>query len=377
MNEVLTVPEISGESSRDLNQEAQWDAFVLSHAEPHLEQLSCWAQVRALTGWTSETLVIKDGSRIVAGAQILEKRLKGFLRFGYLSRGPLLAPGVDPSRVVRELAGFARERRYQFLAISLPYLGRDLIPHLEANGFRRRPIEMPPSVWARSTLIFDLEKSADQLLMDMSSTTRKHIRRGIRAGVTVRQGTEGDLRRFCELVSALCERRKVSSNMPSEEGVRKMWSLLAPAGLVKLFVAEYQGEPICMMMVLTMGKWARTWRIGWAGGEQKVYSSKVLYWEVLQWAKANGYTFLDIVGIDERDATELLNGRSPQSPFHCSVTQFKVDLGGQITLLPGEWCYFPNPTLRWTFNHGGSALLTHPFFKKLADRAHRMAVPTG
>jgi hypothetical protein len=210
----------------------------------------------------------------------------------------------------------------------------------------------------------------------MSSTMRKHVRRGLRAGVIVREGTEQDLSLFCNLVGALCKRRNVASNMPDESGIRKMWSLLAPAGVVRLFVAEYEARPICIMMILASGKWVRAWRIGWAGDQQKVYPSQVLYWHVIQWAKENGYSHFDIGGIDERDATELLQGRPPQTPFHCSVTQFKVDLGGQITMLPGEWCYFPNPVVRWVFARAGQQLLQSKWLKGLAERAaHSKAAP--
>jgi lipid II:glycine glycyltransferase (peptidoglycan interpeptide bridge formation enzyme) len=119
---------------------------------------------------------------------------------------------------------------------------------------------------------------------------------------------------------------------------------------MKLFMAELAGRPLCGLMVVTMGSWARAWRIGWSGDEPKSYPTQAVYWAAIQWAQSAGYRYFDVTGLDERDAREILNGRPADAPFHCSITQFKIGFGGTVRVLPGEYCYFPNPVFRWMFN---------------------------
>jgi peptidoglycan pentaglycine glycine transferase (the first glycine) len=351
----------------------EWDQFVLGHKEPHHEQLTGWASVRAEAGWSASHLAVRNGTQISGCAQILEMTIKRLFRVGYLPRGPLIAGTESREAMVRELTNFARIRRYSYLAVSLPYFAHDLIPHLLAAGFARRPIQMPPAVWARATVIFDLRKTVDELFMDMAATSRNEIRRGIKSGVVVREGSEKDLDLFFHLVTALCNRRGVVSNMPGPAAVRKMWSLFAPLGQLRLFLGDYEGKPLCALMVIVTGKWARAWRIGWDGEQRKLFPTKVLYWQVIQWCRANGCEHFDMVGIDERDARELADGRPRQSPFHCSITQFKVALGGDILMLPGEWCYFPNRISRFLFEFGGNRLMANDRIRKVANRLHQLS----
>ncbi|MBI1840933.1 MAG: peptidoglycan bridge formation glycyltransferase FemA/FemB family protein [Verrucomicrobia bacterium] len=340
----------------------------MSHAEPYPEQTSSWASVKRDQGWEATRICLRQGGHIIGGAQILEKKARGLIKVGYLNRGPLVSDDALLPRMVDELKAFASLRGYTYLAVSLPYSGQNAVPWLERSGFRRRPSDMPPAVWVRSTLILDLRKEPDQLFAEMSSTMRKHVRRSARAGVVVREGQTADLEEFCRLVLALCERRGVPSNMPGGSSLRKLWDAFAPGGNMKLFMAERAGRPLCGLMVLAFGRWARAWRIGWTGDEEKVYPSQAAYWAAIQWCQQNGFHHFDLLGVDERDATELLQGRSRDLPFHCSITQFKVGLGGNLRLLPGEFCYFPNRALGWVFNAVGDRLASHPWPRRLLNR---------
>lgn len=351
----------------------EWDAFVRNHPESYLEQISAWAQVKADQGWHVRRLCLRQGGAIIGGAQILEKRMGRFFKVGYLSRGPLLNNPADLPSLIDALKSLSASRRYSYLAISLPYSSHDAVPPLEAAGFQRRPPQMPPTVWARATSVLDLTQDLEMLSSDMSSTMRKHIRRAFRAGVVVREGDAHDLPQFCALVKTLCARRGVTSNMPGTASLRKLWDHLSPSGSIKLFMAEQAGRPLCGLIVIALGFWVRAWRIGWTGDEEKLYSTQAAYWTAIEWAKKQGYHHFDLMGLDERDVSELLLGRSREQPFHCSITQFKVGFGGQLLLLPGEFCYFPNPVARWLFNRVGARIAGHPLSRWATKRLLRSA----
>lgn len=371
----LRTPKGSGES--DVNhelcfspalQDTEWDEFVLGQSEPYLEQLSGWAEVKHKHGgWGVTRFAIKRLGKMVGGAQILELKVARHFKVGYLCRGPLAGDDQTLREVLQALKFVARQNGYLYLALSLPYSCNGMVAGLEAEGFFRRPPQMPPAVWVRATLVLDLTKESEALFAEMRATTRNLVRRSARAGVVVRDGTESDLPRFCELVEALCQRRGVSSNMPPESGLRMLWRLFHAGESMKLFIAEHEGRMLCGLIVFGFGKWARAWRIGWSGKDEKLFPTQATYWAAIQWCKARGFQHFDVLGVDERDAREILLGRASDAPFHCSITKFKSGLGGRYMMLPGEWCYFPNPILRTGFQWFGARLMTLSMVGKLAN----------
>lgn len=349
----------------------EWDRFVISHHEPFLEQTSAWAQVKQDQGWRTFRVCLRREGKIVAGAQILEKEMGRFLKVGYLSRGPLVYSPADMPMMINALKSAASSRQYFYLALSLPYSSHDAIASLQSAGFKRRPPQMPPTVWTRATSVIDLDQDLETLFANLSSTMRKHIRRAFRAGLVVREGNSEDLPEFVRLVQSLCARRGVSSNMPGSSSLKKLWDHLSPSENLKLFMVEQAGRPLCGLMVVALGAWVRAWRIGWTGDDGKLYSTQAAYWSAIEWAKRHGYKHFDLVGLDERDVRDLLQGRSRDLPYHCSITQFKVALGGRLLLLPGEYCYFPNPVARWLFNSVGERIAALPMSRWASKRLLR------
>ncbi|MBI5692625.1 MAG: GNAT family N-acetyltransferase [Verrucomicrobia bacterium] len=349
-----------------------WDDFVLQHAEPHAEQLCAWGRLRQGEGWDPWRLELRDsGRRILGGAQILERRVGPGVKIGYVARGPLVAEGFERQDLVAEaLAQVARRRRLSYLAVSLPYLAAGAVPSLEQAGFLRRPDTLPPSIGVKATMVLDLGPEEERLFGGFRKSRRNEIRRGERAGTTVRPGEARDLEPFETLVEALCARRGVRSNMPGHHFAAKLWSELHPSGLAQLFVAECRGELTSALMVLTGGAWARAWRIGWSGAHANAFPTQVLFWEAIRWSRQKGYRHFEMVGFDLRDATELAAGRPAEAPYHCQVSYFKAGWGGRVLLLPGEFCYFPQPWIRAALKIGGRRVLESRLLGRFLEALH-------
>ena len=68
-----------------------WDGFVEANPLGSYLQLSGWAEVKAVNGWTSRRLHAADGDAPAVGAQVLLRR-PGPLpwAFAYAPRGPVL-----------------------------------------------------------------------------------------------------------------------------------------------------------------------------------------------------------------------------------------------------------------------------------------------
>jgi lipid II:glycine glycyltransferase (peptidoglycan interpeptide bridge formation enzyme) len=87
----------------------------------------------------------------------------------------------------------------------------------------------------------------------------------------------------------------------------------------------------------------------------------------------NGFLNFDFVGIDLEDAKGLLSGRHRSDPFKCQITFFKVGFGGEILVLPGEYCYFPNLALNLVFRTVGRTLLESKLVHRLTGALHSIS----
>ena len=164
---------------------------------------------------------------LVGGAQILEKPVGRFGgTVGYLNRGPL-SESDNPDLAWLIFAGIkrhAKSRRMIYLALVPPYDGRRFEDGLLQAGFSVSPPALPPSTPMRSTIVLNLATDAEKILRQMRKTTRQSIRKGLERGITVRQGGEADIGVFEKLLTALCLRRGVQSNVPLNNFVPKLWA---------------------------------------------------------------------------------------------------------------------------------------------------------
>jgi lipid II:glycine glycyltransferase (peptidoglycan interpeptide bridge formation enzyme) len=219
-----------------------------------------------------------------------------------------------------------------------------------------------------STIVLDLTQDIETLLSQMRATTRRYIRQGQRRGLTVREGGAGDLDAFAGLMKNLCLRRKVQPNIPQGNFLRELWNHFATRDCLRLFLAESEGEPISAVLVFTMGRWARLWRIGWSGSHRAVRPNELVYWEAIRWAKANGYRFFDLVGFDTRNAQALIEGRAVADADRCGMSAYKLGFGGQIERLSPGYCCFRNPLVQLGYKVIGRPLLEWRCFKYLTSR---------
>src|SRR5512135_950965 len=66
-----------------------WDDFVRA-AGGHLLQSTGWGELKSRFGWSALRLALEKDSALVAGAQVLFRRLPLGLCLGYVPRGPVV-----------------------------------------------------------------------------------------------------------------------------------------------------------------------------------------------------------------------------------------------------------------------------------------------
>ncbi|MCC7377109.1 MAG: GNAT family N-acetyltransferase [Verrucomicrobiales bacterium] len=353
-----------------------WDEWVQQSAHPHPEQHSAWGEAQRTAGWTPVLLLAYAGETLVGGAQILERPVKRLGRVGYVNRGPLI--GVDDpqlrSAMVRELVRMARDRRHLYQVFALGYDGQGFADEMMRQGFMLRPQALPPVRVMRDTAVLDLRGSMDDLLAAMRSSTRKHIRQGLKRGLRIRMGTEEDLPTFDVLLEALCQRRGARRNIPGGDFLKVLWRGFQKSESLHMFVACVGDTPIAALLVFSLGGWVREWRIGWNGENAEMLPNELLRWEVMRWAKEREKVFYDFSGFDGPLTEMILSGQELPAEAMTGPSWFKLGFGGRPLRLCEDYCYFPNPVGRFVMRRFGDRLLKSRWVR---TRLNRMSAQPG
>jgi peptidoglycan pentaglycine glycine transferase (the first glycine) len=348
--------------------DALWDGFVASARDGHHEQTSLWGQVRARYGWKIARFTISEQGNIIAGAQAQVRPIGPFGYGAYITYGPCIE--TEEKSVVQlcleELKLFLKGLGVSYAVVGLPYYAWGLVEPMEAIGFVRKPIKLPPH-FLEATAVIDLTKQPDEILANMRPSTRRNLRHAMKKDITVREGDERHLDTFRELMCALCVRRKIKPNPSQADFFQELWKIFHPKGWIKLFVAMYGEEPVSAAIAFSFRDWFRVWKVGWSGQYGSIKPNEGLWWEMIQYARRTGHRHFDFVDIDLDQAGAVLERKGSGSVSE-SVTSFKLGFGGAIRTLPGAYCYFSNPLVRAAMQRWGVRILNMNLAKRLIQR---------
>lgn len=320
--------------------DAAWDAFVAASGGRHA-QTAAWARVKAATDWRAERVEVwKDGA-ILAGAQIVTRRLPLLGRVGYLDGGPVVGAATAIDEVVDGVVALCRRSRVRNLVVDPPEGSGEVVERLRMRGF----ISSQVKTVLAATLVVDLTKEESEILADMRSSTRRNIRKGERAGTVVRRGGRDDLPVVGELFEATARRQGFVA--ADEDYLTALFDELDPLGQCVIMIAEAEGAPVSAMLGIVFGDRIVYKRGGWSGTHGECRPNEVLHWSTMQWAKAAGLRRYDFDGIEPEVAKALASGTDGPEPTH--VTRFKLGFGGQVVLLPESLAFVPNPLLRFGY----------------------------
>ena len=335
-----------------------WDEFLESVPGGHHSQSSLWAQIKASLGWRSVRVIVRDGRSIVAGGQILFRRVRILGTLAYVPKGPVTASddGELADLAIEQLREVAAANGARILLMQPPNTGEEVVRRLPRWGFRVSPIETGPT----ATVLVDLSQTLDDIMARMRKGTRKNVRRSARDGISVRQGTEADLVAFHRLL-VIGSQRHGFIPFPVEY-FSKMWGTLGPHGYLKLFLAERKGEAVSAQLVLAFGDTAVAKQVGWSGYYGRSGPNEALDWATIEWAKSRGYKHYDLEGIDPAAARALERGEELPDALKQTPTFYKLGWGGEARLLPQTYCYLFNPLLRIAYNR-----VSHAVVKRLVS----------
>lgn len=318
---------VVGEAER-----ARFDAFVSSSPLADVLQSYEWGEVKRGSGWDAIRLLVEDDRGEARGAcSVLRTHpVRGAPPLLYVPRGPVLDYRDEEAldallRGVRERAGGA------FLLKCDPPVeaGSEAAEALARAGLRRVSSGAFGGVQPTAVMVLDLTTDVDKVFEGFKSKWRYNVRLAERKGVTVRMGTREDLDDFYAILRETA--RRDGFVVRGRGYFQTLWDVLEPAGMLRLFVASYEGVPVAGIMLMCMGERA-IYTYGASSNEHRnVMPNHLIQWHAIRWAAESGYRVYDFRGVSPvRDGV-------PVQPHIAGLNRFKEGFGARYVEYAGEF----------------------------------------
>lgn len=316
----------------DLLNAQEWQNFIDKHPEAHILQTPTWGELKSHYGWTPRFIQLGN-----LGAMILFRRLPLGLSIAYVPRGLVgegdwqaFWPEVD-ALCRREKAIFLRVEPDIWEPVTADFVAQNL-PEFTATA----QTVQPPR-----TILIDLTRSDDDLLMDMKSKTRYNIRLAERKDVVV--SASDDIETFHRMM--LTTGSRDAFGVHSLDYYQRAYELFAPLGACVLLMALFQEQPLAGMMAFAHGDTAWYFYGASTNVERNRMPTYLLQWEAMQWAKRKGCKVYDLWGIPDQSEDVLENTFLDRSDGLWGVYRFKRGFGGEIKRTIGTWDRIYQPVL--------------------------------
>ncbi|HEY2206718.1 MAG TPA: GNAT family N-acetyltransferase [Pseudonocardia sp.] len=331
---------------------AAWDELVAAGPDSDVAQLSAWAAVRAHAGYTPLYVLAWSGRRLLGGAMVLRRAVRGVGRIGYLPYGPVIADG-DPALagpgarqvVVEALASALSSVASDHLALFVqpPSGGADIARALLDRGFRTSTAGVAPA----ATIRVDLDRSEDELRARLTRRLRTWTRQWPQRGVTVRVGTAADVPILARL-AADTARFQGFAPFPTEY-LDMTYRQLSPGGHAVLMIGELHGRPVVAELLTGAGSVLKSRITGLDRSSQeaaKLNAASAVIWETIRWGRRNGYRAYDFGGVRPESVPLLRDPGGAAQDALPGPDLFKTKFGGDLHVYPPAVELIPSRVVR-------------------------------
>ena len=331
-------PHDSGSAPAAARDAQAWDAFVAAADLGSYLQLSGWAQVKAVNGWSAVRIEERDAPAGRVGAQVLVRRPAPLpWGFAYAPRGPV-ATTWTPASIQAFTAALRRDLPKSAGRVSHVRIDPEIQadgPH-DRDGARRRALRdagwrAATPIQPNSTRIIDLRADEETLQADMRKKWRQYVNRARKAGIRV-VDAEGDrLGDFYRIYRDTAER--AGFLIRTEAAYRDVWDAFRPGGNARLLFAETaDGEPQATLFLVRAGPRVVEPYGGMTQAGAESRANYLLKWEAIRSSRERGATSYDLWG--------LATG---------GIAHFKTGFGGREVHYIGAWDLVLDPLGRMTY----------------------------
>ncbi|MFO0704758.1 MAG: peptidoglycan bridge formation glycyltransferase FemA/FemB family protein [Candidatus Andersenbacteria bacterium] len=300
---------------------ATLDRFIQSELDSSLLQSWMWGEFQAALGRTIARIGVEQNGRLVATALLIKYDLPLGQSYAYCPRGPVVVGQHDGrpdpvalEQITEQLTAQAREWGAMFVRIDPP-LPPGAQEQYQSLGFAAAANQIQPRV----TALLDLKQPREQLLANMKQKTRYNIRLALKKNVHVRQSfSPHDVEAFLQLNRATTQRDGFVAHPDSY--YKTQTEILGRAGLLKLFIAEHNEQPLSIIVVAFHGKTATYLHGASSDAERNRMPTFAVQWEAIKEAQRLGLFWFDLHGVAPTDDPEHL---------WAGITRFKLGFGAK------------------------------------------------
>lgn len=293
---------------------AVWDGYV-DRFQGHPQQLWGWGETKGMHGWSVDRVLVTDAENILGCAQLLVRKLPfPFQALVYVPRGPMCS-AENTTVVLDQLAGYASTTHHGVaLSIEPDWDAQSAFtPAVAAAGFR----PSANTVLIPRTLILDLARSDDELMADMSKSTRANIRKAMRSEVEFRKvGSPDELDQVLRIYHETADR--AGFGIHEDQYYRDIFANLGEGS--PIIGAFDDGQLLAFVWLSRSGTTAFELYGGVSAEGQKQRVNYGVKWAALQAMREDGCTRYDFNG--------LLND---------GISDFKKQFAKHENLLMGTW----------------------------------------
>ncbi|MCL2764227.1 MAG: peptidoglycan bridge formation glycyltransferase FemA/FemB family protein [Treponema sp.] len=325
------------------------DLAACENADSFL-QSSMWASFKEKFGWTAKAFLadwLEDGTNEKTPLLVLCRQLAPGFSFAYIPWGPKLPASITASDRVKIAAELGKKlrallaRNTVFIRFEPPWFYREKESGIENEaslfktfGFKRAAAAVQPP----DTVIINLEKTNNEILMQMKPKWRYNISLAEKKGIIVKTCTGREIETFYNLLKETAARDGISihginyyrtlfeicnNDMTGGNNKTGMMQL-------KLYIASHASDTLAAIAVLFRGKDAVYLYGASSNIKRNLMAPYALQWKAMQDAKEAGCLFYDLFGIPPNE--------DPNHPM-AGLFRFKTGFGGHIIHRPGSWDY--------------------------------------
>lgn len=302
------------------NNEDQWDANQLKNGASFLQSLE-WGKFQQTLGHPYHLLAGAGWSCL-----LLEKS-NPFGKYLFAPHGPTLEHPDSLADCLEALISLAKQTGAAWLKIepatdnNLPAL----LDRLSSLGAKRAIHDVQP----RLTRFVDVSPNEEEVLANISQSTRSVIRKNQRDGViSFNTSTDpADMAEFSRILDTVSDRKSVS--FFNKTYFTRQAEILMPANMMHLELAFHGTKLMAGAVIHDFGS-TSYYTYAASLPEARPYSvSALLLWQAFVNAKARGTSQFDLFGVVPDDA--------PSShPWH-GFSTFKKKFGGVLVDKAGTW----------------------------------------
>jgi lipid II:glycine glycyltransferase (peptidoglycan interpeptide bridge formation enzyme) len=307
----------------------EWDQMIINSPDSGFLQSSFWGEFREKVGWETTKIGLFSKSQLTGGAHVHRFQFKDGTNFLLIAEGPALAAAEGP--VVTGVADF--EEGGTMLINAAKDLADEKTSHLRVESRRQKKStvfaefrESSSSMEPRNTLVIDLVKPKSAILAAMKPKARYNIKVAEKHGVTVDEATnEAGLKIFLAIYDETLKRNQFAGK--GDFYFQALLPMIQKPRTGKIFIASFDGKPCAAALVIFFGGRATYFFGGSSGDNRETMAPYKLYWEIMKYAKAQGYAEYDFWGVTP--------GVKDVAHPWAKISEFKRKFGGkQLDFLP-------------------------------------------